>query len=76
MGYYNISIYGPQGNQVLKNATTGMNLFVVPLFQVVTPFKVLGANYGAFFTEWILKGRVDVAAANFTRSTKYAYGDI
>ncbi len=75
-GYYNISIYGPQGNLVLRNATSGMNLFVLPSFQVVTPFKILGANYGASFTEWILNGRVDVAALNFSRSTRYAYGDI
>ncbi|HEY6290555.1 MAG TPA: transporter [Terriglobia bacterium] len=74
--FNNISIYGPQGNQVAKDVTAGINLFVVPSFQVVTPFKILGANYGASFTQWILNGRVDVAALNFKRSTPYAYGDI
>jgi len=49
---------------------------LVPSFQVVTSFKILGANYGASFTQWIVNGRVDVAARNFQRSTSYAYGDI
>ena len=74
--YHDISIYGPQGNQVLKDATTGINVIVLPSFDVVTPFKILRANYGASFTEYIANGRVDVAALNFSRSTAYSYGDI
>ena len=75
-GQHDISIYGPQGNDVLPHATAGINVFVLPTFQVVTPFKILGANYGASFTEYIANGRVDVAALNFKRSSSYSYGDI
>jgi len=74
--YHDISIYGPQGNNVLKDATEGMNAIALPALVVVTPFKILGANYGASFMEYISNGRVDVAALNFKRSTSYTYGDI
>lgn len=71
-----ISIYDAQGSQLLKNATGDISLFMLPSFQVVTPYKFLGATYSAAFTEWINNGVVNVAAANFQRSTNYSYGDI
>lgn len=74
--YHDISIYGAQGNNVLKDATVGINVITLPTFAVVTPFNILGGNYGASFTEYIANGRVDVAAQNFKRSSSYSYGDI
>ncbi len=74
--WYDLSIYNPQGNNIFKNATEGMNLFVLPNLQVVTPFKILGANYGASVTQYVVNGRVDVAARNFSRSSVYSFGDI
>lgn len=75
-GWSNISINDAQGNRVLKDASGEINLFVLPAVQVVTPFKILGANYGAAYTEWINNGVINVASANFQRSTSYAFGDI
>jgi hypothetical protein len=72
----NISIYDAHGNQVLKGITADISLFVLPGVTVTTPFKILGATYGASFTEWISNGVVDVAAVNFHRTTGYGYGDI
>jgi hypothetical protein len=74
--YSNISIYGAQGTPILKDVTAGINLFVVPAVEVVTPYKILGATYGAAFMEWINNGVVNVAALNFQRSGNYRYGDI
>jgi Putative MetA-pathway of phenol degradation len=74
--YSGISIYDPQGNQVFKNVTNDINLFVLPAVAVVTPFKIFGANYGAAYTEWVSNGVVNIAAINFQRSTKYAFGDL
>jgi hypothetical protein len=71
-----ISLYNAQGDEVTKNLTAAINLFVLPSVQVVTPFKFLGAHYGASFTEWIINGEVNVASNNFQRSRNYAYGDI
>jgi hypothetical protein len=70
-----ISFYGPQGNP-LKGVTENINLFLLPALEVVAPFKILGANYGAAYSEWISNGRVDVASVNFHRSTGYHFGDI
>jgi hypothetical protein len=72
--WYDLSIYNPQGNNIFKNATEGMNLFVLPNLQVVTPFKILGANYGASVTQYVVNGRVDVAARNFSRSVRTVLG--
>jgi hypothetical protein len=74
--YRDISIYGPQGNLKLKHATTAMNVVLLPSFQVVTPFKIFGANYSASYSQWIVNGRLNVAALNFQRTTGYAFGDI
>jgi hypothetical protein len=74
--YSNVSLYGPQGNQVLKNLSGGIDMFVVPAVEVVLPYKILGANYGAAYTEWVSNGLVNVAAINFQRSTGYGFGDI
>jgi len=51
-------------------------LFVLPAVTVVTSFKILGANYGASYTQWISNGVVNVAATNFRRSTSYPFRDI
>jgi len=74
--YSDVSIYGAQGNRLLKNATADINVFVLPAIQVVTPFKILGATYGASFTEWINNGVINVAAVNFRRSNTYRFADI
>lgn len=71
-----ITIHSAQGERVLQNFTDDIHLFVLPAVQVVTPFKILDANYGASFTEWVLNGVLNVAAANFQRSTGYGFGDI
>lgn len=74
--FSDIALYGPHGNQALKNLTADINLFVLPAVEVVTPFKILGATYGAAYTEWISNGVVNVAAVNFSRSTSYGFGDL
>jgi hypothetical protein len=71
-----ISLYDAHGNQVLKNLTTDINLFVLPAVEVVTPFKILGATYGASYMEMITNGVVNVAAINFHRSSNYGFGDL
>jgi hypothetical protein len=71
-----VSIYDAHGNQVLKNFTAAINVIALPSVAVVTPFKILGATYGASYSQWILNGVVNVAAANFHRSTSYGFGDI
>jgi hypothetical protein len=71
-----ISIYDSQGNQVAKNATANLNVFVLPAIQVVTPFKILGATYGAGFLEWISNGVIDQATLDLHRSTSYGFADL
>jgi hypothetical protein len=74
--FNNISLYNAQGQQVLKNLTAAVNVIVVPAVAVVTPFKILGANYGASYTQWVTNGVVNVAALDFHRSTGYGFGDL
>jgi Putative MetA-pathway of phenol degradation len=71
-----IGLYNAQGDQIVKDFAADINLFFLPAAQVVTPFKILGANYGAGYGQWILNGVIDVAALNATRSTSYGFGDI
>ena len=73
-----LSIYGAQNNQLFKNVSADLNAFVLPNITVVTPFKILGATYGASFTEWLLNGVLNVAARNaqFQKAGAYGYGDI
>lgn len=71
-----ISLNGPQGNQVLQNLNFDVNLFVLPAIEVVAPVKILGATYGASFTEWINNGVLNVAATGFQRATGYGFGDV
>src|SRR5215831_7540706 len=71
-----ISINDAQGNQVLKNATADIHVWALPSVAVVTTYKILGANYGAAYTEWILNGILDQATTGFHRSTSYGFGDI
>ena len=77
-GLSDISIYGAQNNQLLKNASGELNIFVLPSITVVAPFKVLGATYGASFTQWIVNGALTVSALNaqFHKAASYGYGDI
>jgi hypothetical protein len=72
----NMSINGPQGNQALKGLGLNLNAIVVPGVEVVTPFKILGANYGAAYTQFLIDGLVNVAAAGFQHSTGYGFGDL
>jgi hypothetical protein len=74
--YGDIGIYGPQGNQVLKNFTVDINMIVVPAVEVITNFKILGATYGAAYTQFVSNGVINVAAINFQRSTNYGFGDL
>jgi hypothetical protein len=39
---HSITINDAQGNQVAKNTTADINLFMLPAVEVITPFKVLG----------------------------------
>jgi hypothetical protein len=73
---HDITFHDAQGNLALKNVTADINVFVLPAVQVVTPFKIFGANYGAAFTQWVSNGVINVAAVNFQRSTAYGYGDL
>ena len=70
------SIFDAQGDQVLKNATPALNVFMLPSVLWVTPFKVLGANVGVSYSQWILNGVFNQATVGFQRSTSYAFGDI
>jgi hypothetical protein len=72
----NVSIYDPHGNQVLKNFRAAMDVIALPSVAVVTPFKILGATYGASYSQWIINGVVNVAAVNAQKSTGYGFGDI
>lgn len=65
-----------QGNQVLNGVVGAVNLFMLPSLIVTTPLKILGANFGFSFSQWIVNGVLDVAALNLRRTTSYGYGDI
>ena len=71
-----ISLYDAQGNQILKNFSADLNLFMLPSLMVITPFKIFGGNVGVSFTQWIDNGVINVAAGNFQRSSSYGYGDL
>jgi hypothetical protein len=71
-----ISINGPQGNQGLKNLGLNIDAIVTPAVEVITPFKILGANYGAAYTQFLIDGLLNVAATNFQTSTGYGFGDL
>jgi hypothetical protein len=49
---------------------------MLPAVEVVTNFKVLGATYGAGFTEWISNGVLNQSTLNIRRSTSYGFGDL
>jgi hypothetical protein len=72
----NISISDAHGNQVLKGFTPAIDVIALPSVAVVTPFKILGATYGASYNQWIINGILNVAATSFQRSTGYGFGDI
>jgi hypothetical protein len=73
-----VSIYGAHNNQLFKNVSGAFNAFVLPNITVVTPFKILGATYGASFTQWVANGVLNVAALNnqFQKASGYGYGDV
>jgi hypothetical protein len=54
--FSNISLYNAHGQQILRDLTGDVNVIVVPGVAVVTPFKILGANYGASYTQWVSNG--------------------
>lgn len=72
----NVSIYDAHGDLVLKNFRAAIDVFALPAVAVVTPFKILGATYGASYSQWIINGVVNVAAINAQKSTGYGFGDI
>jgi hypothetical protein len=72
----NVTIYNAHGGEVLKDFTSAIDVIALPSVAVVTPFKILGANYGASYTQWIINGLVNVAETNFQKSTGYGFGDI
>jgi hypothetical protein len=61
---------------VAKNLTADVNVFALPAVQLVTPFKILGATYGAGFMQWISNGVVNQATLDIRRSTAYGFGDM
>ena len=69
-----VSIYGAQNDQLLKSVRGAFNAFILPNVTIVTPYKILGATYGASFTEWLVNGVVSVSARlpNFTRQAAMA----
>ena len=73
-----VSIYGAQNDQLLKNVSGAFNAFILPNVTIVTPYKILGATYGASFTEWLVNGELSVSApiAQFHKAGSYGYGDI
>jgi hypothetical protein len=71
-----ISIHGAQGDVLLKNVGADINVIAMPSVTVVTPFKILGATYGASYTQWIIDGLVNVAAIDFQKSSGYGFGDL
>jgi hypothetical protein len=78
-GFYqfrDISINDPQGNRLLSNTNFNVNAWVLPAVEVVTPFKIFGATYGATYTQYILNGQLNVASFNFSRVASYGFGDI
>ena len=52
----NVSIYDAHGDQLLKNFRAAIDLIALPAVAVVTPFKILGATYGASYSQWIING--------------------
>jgi hypothetical protein len=72
----NISIHDSQGRHILQDLSANIDVIALPAIQVTTPFKILGANYGAGYSQWIINGLLNVAAADFQRSTGYGFGDI
>jgi len=75
-GRYDLSIYDAQGDRILKDATAAANLYMLPALAVVTPWKLLGANVGFTYMQWIDNAALDQATLNFHRTTAYGFGDI
>lgn len=73
-----LSLYGAQNNKLLKDMSGAVNFFVLPDITVVTPYKILGATYGASFTQWLVNGVVNLSTpiGDFHKSLGYGYGDI
>ncbi len=71
-----ISLYGSQGNEIAKNVTADLSVWALPVITVVTPWKILGANYGASYTQWITNGVLNVAALSVQPRIGYGFGDI
>jgi hypothetical protein len=72
----NISLHDSQGDQILKNLTTDINMFALPAIAFITSYKFLGAHYVFSYLQFVSNGVVSVAASNFRGSTNYSFGDI
>ncbi len=73
--YYASTIKGPNGNTV---PTSGhLNTLAIPGLNLwwVSPWKVLGANYGAVLSLWGITPTVDAPRLGTTNST-YGFGDM
>ena len=71
-----LSINDAYGDQLLKNLGLTINAIVTPAVAVTTLYKILGANYGAAYTQFLIDGLLNVAAVNFEKSSGYGFGDI
>jgi Putative MetA-pathway of phenol degradation len=72
----NVSINDAHGDRLLQGLGINVNAFVAPAVSVITPFKILGANYGAAYTQFLTDGLLNVAAFNFETSSGYGFGDL
>ena len=73
--YYTTTIKGPNGNTL---PTSGhLNTLAIPGLNLwwVSPWKVLGANYGAVLTLWGTRAAVDAPRLGMSGST-YGFGDM
>jgi len=73
--YYATTIKGPNGDSL---ATSGsLNLIAAPGLNLwlVSPWKLLGANYGAVLSLWGASASVDAPRFNASQST-YGFGDM
>ena len=71
-----IGVHNAQGDEIFKNVRGTLGLWVLPAATVVTPLKILGANYSFGVTQWQINGTLNVAANNIQKSSGYNYGDL
>jgi hypothetical protein len=73
--YYSTQIVGPDGSPL--NTTGSLNALAVPGLNLwfVSPWKILGANYGAVISLYGTTPQVDLPRLNTSQST-YGFGDM